>query len=117
VRLNGCLTSPGLIGYKNGRIKQTSFFQRRYAMDKILSKQDVIRKIESLSPDRLEEVAKFIEYLEYKSESNLAGENKTEHVAFGIWKDYHAAEDPAAYAIELRRKVEKRQDVSFNSFD
>jgi len=75
-----------------------------------VTKEFVLRQLEMLPPDRLQEVAQFIEFLQFQS--GRAGRRKIsgKRTAFGIWADYPEAQDPIAFAENLRRQIETRQD-------
>jgi len=70
----------------------------------------VAQKLNALSPDNLTEVARFIDYVQFRSAQGSAKRTITQHPAFGIWADREDFQDTAKFARELRRKVEKRQD-------
>lgn len=75
-----------------------------------VKKDDLLRQMDNLTPENLAEVARFIEFLKFKPKVMPAKEEAGEHLAFGMWADYPAAENPARFAEELRKKVEKRED-------
>ena len=75
-----------------------------------ITREFVIRQIESLSQDGLVEVAQFIEFLQFREQGPIQAAVSGTHAAFGIWKDYPEAQDPAMFAANLRRRLETRQD-------
>lgn len=74
-----------------------------------VTKDFLVRQIETLSQDGLAEVAQFIEFLQYRQQSVAKGSASGARVAFGIWADYPEANDPAAFAANLRENMEKRR--------
>jgi hypothetical protein len=75
-----------------------------------VTKDTIIRQLDKLPPDSLPEVAQFIEFLQFQARRPVRRRAAGKRSAFGIWADRVETEDPAAFAEELRRKVEKRQD-------
>lgn len=77
-----------------------------------VTKDFIVRQLEKLSPDGLQEVAQFIEFVQFQAEKPLK-RSKTlrKHSAFGLWAKYTEAQDPAVFAQTLREKIEKRQDA------
>ncbi len=74
-----------------------------------VTKDFLIRQIDMLSQDGLMEVAQFIEFLQFRHQGTIQSSVSGSHVAFGIWADYPAANDPAAFAANLRENMEKRR--------
>jgi hypothetical protein len=70
----------------------------------------VARKLSALSPNNLTEVARFIDYVQFRSDQGSAKRSLAQHPAFGIWADREEIEDTVKFARELRRKVERHQD-------
>jgi len=75
-----------------------------------VTKEFLLRQIEKLSPDRLVEVAQFIEFLQFRVQKPVRQKTASKHDAFGIWADNPKAQDAAAFAQSLRDAMEKRQD-------
>lgn len=76
-------------------------------------KEQILEQIETLSADKLAEVARFIEFLQFRARIEPAPQKvKVSEVrAFGIWADYVAAQDPVSFAQKLRQMTESRQDA------
>jgi hypothetical protein len=74
------------------------------------TKDFILHQIENLSQDRLAEIAQFIEFLQFREKTSIREAIPGKHVAFGIWADYPEAQDPATFALSLRRKIERRMD-------
>ena len=68
----------------------------------------IFRQIENLSQDGLIEVAQFIEFLQFREQSPLQASAVMAGAAFGIWADYPEAQNPAAFAADLRHRMERR---------
>jgi hypothetical protein len=75
-----------------------------------VTKDFIVRQIEKLSQDGLVEVAQFIEFLQFREPGPIQAAGSGAHSAFGVWADYPEAKDPAAFALNLRQNMEKRQD-------
>lgn len=75
-----------------------------------VTKEFIVRQIEKLSQDGLVEVAQFIEFLQFREQGPIQAPVSGAHSAFGIWADNPEANDPAAFALKLRQKMERRQD-------
>ena len=77
-----------------------------------VTKDSILRELDKLSPDGLQEVAQFIEFVQFQAQKPLKQPKASrKHSAFGIWADRPEAQDPAAFAQTLREKIEKRQDA------
>ena len=77
-----------------------------------VTKESIIRQLEKLSPDGLQEVAQFIEFVQFQAEKPLKRSKVSrKHSAFGLWSNRPEAQDPSAFAQTLREKIEKRQDA------
>ena len=78
-----------------------------------VTKESIIRQLENLSPDGLQEVAQFIEFVQFQDGRLLkpAKASHKKHSAFGLWAKYPEAQDPAAFAQTLRQQIEKRRDA------
>ncbi|GAB4546580.1 MAG: hypothetical protein Fur002_21790 [Anaerolineales bacterium] len=74
-----------------------------------VTKDFLVRQIEMLSQDGLMEVAQFIEFLQFRHQNVAHPAASGAHAAFGIWADYPEANDPAAFAANLRENMEKRR--------
>ena len=78
----------------------------------MFDKDFILRQLEKLPPDGLQEVAQFIEFLQYQASQPVKQQRaKGKRAAFGLWADHPEAQDPAAFAQKLREKVEKRQNA------
>jgi len=75
-----------------------------------ITHEAVAQKLSALSPNNLTEVARFIDYVQFRSAQGSAKRTVAQHPAFGIWADREDIQDPVKFARELRRKVERRQD-------
>ena len=75
-----------------------------------VTKETIFRQLDQLPPNRLMEVAQFIEFLQSQMQQPVRRKISRKHSAFGIWADYPEAQDPVAFAEALRRKIELRQD-------
>ncbi|MBU0510371.1 MAG: hypothetical protein KKD28_15205 [Chloroflexi bacterium] len=82
-----------------------------------VTKDFVLHQLDKLSSDRLAEVARFIESLQFRTRVPLRESVSGEHAAFGIWADYPEADEPAIFALKLRRQIETRQDAATNTPD
>ena len=74
-----------------------------------MTKEFIFRQLDTLSTDGLVEVAQFIEFLQFRGQA-LQPSSAGEHTAFGIWADYPEANDPAAFALNIRQNIEKRKN-------
>jgi hypothetical protein len=81
-------------------------------VEQTVTRETVIQKLTSLPPDGLAEVARFIEFLQYKARpaSSATRSRSGEHPAFGIWADRPDLQDPVEFAQRLRSKIEARED-------
>lgn len=81
-------------------------------LEQTMTKETVILKLSDLPPDRLAEVALFIDFLQFKSGTvnRKLRARAGEHPAFGIWADRPETQDPVQFTEQLRRKIETRQD-------
>jgi hypothetical protein len=83
--------------------------------DRVVTKEEVVRKLDQLLPESLAEVDQFIEFLRYRisitatAELSVPGTNS--HPAFGIWADRQDIVDSAQYARALRQTIEVRRDA------
>ncbi len=77
-----------------------------------MTKDFILRQLETLPPDGLVEVAQFIEFLQFQAKQPARRVSTTrKHVSFGIWADRPEVQDPAAFSQNLRLKIERRQDA------
>ena len=77
-----------------------------------VTKDFILRQLEKLSPDGLQRVAQFIEFVQFEAQQPVKQPKSTrKHSAFGLWANSPEAQDPAAFAQTLREKVEKRHDA------
>jgi hypothetical protein len=77
-----------------------------------VTKEAVILKLSDLPPDGLAEVARFIDFLQFKTgkKSRVPRTRAGEHPGFGIWADRAEAQDPVQFTEHLRCTIEARQD-------
>ena len=81
-------------------------------------KKDYVRhQLDKLSPAKLAEVSRFIEFLQFDSPFSIQENVPKEELAFGMWQDYPEAKDLIGFAFNLRRQIETRQDVTANTFN
>ena len=75
------------------------------------------QQIEALPTEAVADLVKFVEYLQYKSGSpqTKRKKRKINLAAFGLWKDRSDIKDSADYSLELRRRIERRQDGAISS--
>jgi hypothetical protein len=76
-----------------------------------VTKESIFRQLEELPPNRLLEVAQFIEFLQTQIQQPARRKGAHRSSAFGIWADYSEAQDPASFAETLRHRMEMRQDA------
>jgi hypothetical protein len=114
--------SPLLVGYRlNGYTDFESLHVLEFnclevmAMGIPISREEVLRQLELLSPESLAEVAQFIEFLRFRDRQPVAQNVVERNAAFGIWADYSEANEPATFAMKLRQKLEARQDDLSNA--
>lgn len=69
-------------------------------------------KLKALSPETLAEVVRFIEFLEFKTQSpvGLPSESRARHPAFGLWADRPETQDTVTFTSGLRHNIEARRD-------
>ena len=83
--------------------------------DRVITKEEVVRKLDQLMPESLAEVDQFIEFLQYRMSltATLASPvtSQTGHPAFGLWADRQDIVDTAQYANILRQGIEERRDA------
>lgn len=74
-----------------------------------ITKDFILRQLEKLSPDSLQEVAQFIEFVQFQAQQPVKQPKASQkHSAFGLWAKHPEAQYPAAFAQTLRQKIEKR---------
>ena len=78
------------------------------------TREQLSKILEGLPSEALEDIAKYADYWRFKlprQEPNGKKANKRrKHPAAGIWADRKDITDSGAYSLELRRKIEARQD-------
>ena len=82
-------------------------------LEQATTKEAVILKLSDLPPDGLAEVARFIDFLQFKTGIVSRGTPRArsgEHPAFGIWADRTETQEPRQFTEHLRRTIETRQD-------
>jgi len=77
-----------------------------------ITKEAVILKLSNLPPDGLAEVARFIDFLQFRTGivKRPSRTHTGQHPAFGIWADRPEVQDPVQFTEHLRRAIETRQD-------
>jgi hypothetical protein len=80
----------------------------------LVTSETLVNKLKALPPETLAEVVRFIEFLEFKTQSpvGLPSESRAKHPAFGIWADRFETQDAVTLASTLRRNIEERRDVT-----
>ena len=77
-------------------------------------REDLVKTISNLPLEALVEVAKYVEFWQFKqSHTVLTPKKKTrkrKHAMEGMWADRTDIVDGATYSIELRRRIENRED-------
>ena len=81
-------------------------------MEQLTTRETVMQKLTGLPPEGLAEVARFIDFLEFRSRPrrSAAATRKRAHPAFGIWADHSEIKDPVEFTQVLRHRIETRQD-------
>ena len=78
------------------------------------TREHLTKILEGLPAEALEDVARYAEFVRYKLTNPMSrpprGSRRKRHPAAGIWADRSEITDSAAFSLELRRKVETRQD-------
>lgn len=76
-----------------------------------VTKEFVLRQLEKLPPERLQEVSQFIEFLQFQAGQAVRKPQPVKkHSAFGMWANRPEAQDPIVFAAKLRKNIETRQD-------
>lgn len=70
-----------------------------------VTKETIFRQLDQLPPNRLMEVAQFIEFLQSRTQQPVRRKSFRKQSAFGIWADYPEAQDPVAFAETLRHDM------------
>ena len=79
--------------------------------DRGISKEEITRRLDQLTPENLAEVSQFIDFLQYRSalaatsESQVSASNG--HPAFGLWATRSDINDSSEFAVKLRRIIEE----------
>jgi len=81
-------------------------------LEETVTKEAVIQRLTGLPPEGLAEVARFIDFLQFKTRlaTSATRPRADEHPAFGIWADRPDLQDAVQFTEHLRRKIEARQD-------
>ncbi len=67
-----------------------------------VTKETIFRQLDQLPPNRLMEVAQFIEFLQSRTQQPARRKSLRKHSAFGIWADYNCT----LYRISEDNKIE-----------
>ena len=72
----------------------------------------LVEKLKALPPESLAEVERFIEFLEFKTQSPVGSpsDSRARHPAFGLWADRAETQDAVTFTSTLRRNIEERRD-------
>jgi hypothetical protein len=81
--------------------------------DRVVTKEDIVRKLDHTPAESLEEVDLFLDFIRYKASLTSASNSAmpAEHPAFGLWADRSDISSTVEHAGKLRRDVEERKDV------
>jgi hypothetical protein len=87
-------------------------FQRAFSIEQSITREAVMQQVAGLPPGSLAEVARFIEFLQFKTKPvpRAARRRSGVHPAFGLWANRSDLRDPVEFAQQLRRKIEERRD-------
>jgi hypothetical protein len=89
-------------------------YEGDYAMtiEALVTSDTLVEKLKALPPESLAEVERFIEFLEFKTQSPVGSPSQsgTKHPAFGLWADRPETQDTVAFTSTLRRHIEERRD-------
>lgn len=70
-----------------------------------VTKETIFRQLDQLPPNRLMEVAQFIEFLQSRTQQPARRKSSRKYSAFGIWADYPEAQNPVEFASKLRQQL------------
>ena len=78
----------------------------------LITSDTLVEKLKALPPESLAEVVRFIEFLEFKTQSpvGLPSESRARHPAFGLWADRPETQDTVTFTSRLRHNIEARRD-------
>jgi hypothetical protein len=78
----------------------------------LVTGETLLNKLKALPPESLAEVVRFIEFLEFKTQStaNSSSESRARHPAFGLWADRFETQETVVFTSTLRRSIEERRD-------
>jgi hypothetical protein len=78
----------------------------------LVTSDTLVEKLKALPPETLAEVVRFIEFLEFKTQSPVGSPSKStaRHPAFGLWADRPETQDTTSFTSTLRRSIEERRD-------
>ena len=81
-------------------------------IDLPITSDSVAQRLKDLPPESIAEVARFIEFLQFKARPavDVSPRALTEHPAFGLWADRKEIEDAVDFTRDLRRMIEERRD-------
>ena len=80
----------------------------------LITSDTLVEKLKALPPESLAEVVRFIEFLQFKTQSPVGSpsESGPRHPAFGLWADRPETQDTIAFTSALRHNIETRRDNS-----
>jgi hypothetical protein len=83
-------------------------------IEALVTSDTLVKKLKALPPESLAEVVRFIEFLEFKTQSpvGLPSQSRARHPAFGLWADRPETQDTVAFMSGLRYNIEARRDVT-----
>jgi hypothetical protein len=78
----------------------------------LITSDTLVEKLKALPPESLAEVERFIEFLEFKTQSPAGSppDSRARHPAFGLWADRPETEDTITFTSRLRHNIEERRD-------
>lgn len=81
-------------------------------MEQLTTKETVVQKLVGLPPEGLAEVARFIDFLQFRNRprKSTTRARVRSHPAFGIWADRTEIKETVEFTQLLRHKIEARQD-------
>jgi hypothetical protein len=81
--------------------------------ESLVSSDTLVEKLKALPPESLAEVERFIEFLQFKTQSPVSSpsESGVRHPAFGLWADRPETQESVTFTSMLRRNIEERRDT------
>jgi hypothetical protein len=78
------------------------------------TREQLVKILDGLPAEALEDIAKYADYWRYKlahqKPTTSKATKRKKHPAAGIWADRTDIADSATYSLELRRRIEAKQD-------